>query len=217
MVGVDGARVDIEVIGVAPGGVEVRVLRRDKAEPAGHPEQVCNAHGAPWVIWLLPLVHRCWRPQVVHTLMDQLTHQGRREALAHGPTRQACRRVESTLVTLRNNAAFVCDHECCGECLGGIACCHDTRGHLCGIYLGGQRRSGKLVAQGPGVCCRVGKRRLHPHRGEEDGVRSTGQCDASLVPVELGVAGHPVWEGQVHCVALCVHDRIDDRASFGTR
>src|SRR2546430_15950132 len=86
MEGVDGSGIEVEVIGIRPRGVVVRILGCPAPQAARHMKEIRNANLGTGIVRTLPLRDGRRLPEIVDTLLDQDAHQCGGHALAHRPT-----------------------------------------------------------------------------------------------------------------------------------
>ena len=184
-VGVHGAGVEVEVIRIAHRRfVPLRIAGVEATESAGHLQDVLDADRAAHVVRVLvPGVDRSELVERVDPLGDQQSHQGRGEALVHGPAlkRGVLGDPVFFAIPLGNQPAPVEDHE--GERHGAFL---ERRVHrrleLLRVHVLGKRLIREHVPHRPGV--------VLVHRGGdgdglvERGVLPNRERDAALVAVE---------------------------------
>ena len=201
---VDGAGVDVEVVGVAEGGVEVGVGDAAEAHAARHAQDVGDADGLAGVALGLPLGHRRGLPQVVDALLNEDPHQGRGQALAHRPALERGVQVDAGAVALADDAPPVGHHERGGHSLRRVERGVHRLGDLRGVHPLGEGCNGHRVAHRPHLRPAVGQGAGDVHRLEEDVLGVDGQRDAAVVTVELGGPHHAVGQGQPHAALVLV-------------
>jgi hypothetical protein len=103
---VDGAGIEIDVIGVSARRVVVGILRRADAQPARHAHQVGYTDLRARIGRALPLRDRRGLVEGVNALPDEDAHQRGRHALSHRPALERRVHGDALAVALGDDASF---------------------------------------------------------------------------------------------------------------
>ena len=193
------------MIGIRAPLVEVRILRRDDAEPARHVEDVHDADLRARIARRLPFGNRRRLVERVDALLDENAHQRAAQALSHRPALERRGRRDVIAVPLRDDAALVGDDERGGH-PGRIEGGFDRLLHLGHVDSGGQSAGRQQIAHRPRLRLRVRQRALHDRRREEHVGLADRQRDAPLAADLFGcpdrAIGHRHFDRPLFAVDL---------------